>query len=226
MNWCNILQSIRRIHVSIRKFIKISNIQHSCTKRERETETERQRERERDRDREWKNYLFRRTIFPGSRNWGKPPNTFSSSELLRLDRRNDYPLSSIAAAPPPWGKPSNLWTSYVYSLRPKVPSWIWIRWIQYATHRTTFSRLQYWLCRLRCKKSAPTSSYFISGQHFLEIFTLLPETTRTTNSRVTTTFLLSNSKHDFCYTNGGISHSHIQQCLNLTMHIFAQAFSC
>ena len=52
------------------------------------------------------------------------------------ERRNDCPLSSTAAAPPPpWGKLSNLWTSCVYSFRPRVPSWIWIRWNQYATHR-------------------------------------------------------------------------------------------
>ena len=89
--------------------------------------------------------------------------------------------------------------------------------------RTTFSRLQYWLCRLRCKSPVSTASYFISGQHFLETFTLLPETTRTTNSWVTITFLSLTSEHDFWYTYGNISHSHIQQCLNLTMHIFAQA---
>ena len=65
---------------------------------------------------------------------------------------------------------------------------------------------------------APTPSYFISGQHFLETFTLLPETTRTTISRWLQHFLSSNSKHDFCYTIANISPSHIQQCLNLTMH--------
>ena len=48
---------------------------------------------------------------------------------------------------------------------------------------TTLSRLQYWLCRLRCKNSAPTPSNFTSGQHFLETFTILPETTRTSNSQ-------------------------------------------
>ena len=64
----------------------------------------------------------------------------------------------------------------------------------------------------------PTPSYFISVQHFLETFTLLSETTRTTNPWVTTSFLSSNSKHDFCYTMTNISPSHIQQCLNLTMH--------
>ena len=54
------------------------------------------------------------------------------------DRRNDCPLSSIAAVAPPWGKPCNLWTPCIYSLRPRVPSWIWIRWIQYATQRINF----------------------------------------------------------------------------------------
>ena len=68
------------------------------------------------------------------------------------------------------------------------------------------------------QNSAPTPSYFTSGQHFLEIFTLLPETTRTTNSRLLQTFLSSNSKHDFCYTMANIFPSHIHQCLNLTMH--------
>ena len=83
---------------------------------------------------------------------------------------------------------------------------------------TTFSRLQYWLCWLRCKNIAPAPSYFTSGQHFLETFTLLPETTWITNSQWLQTFLSSNSKHDFCYTMANIFPSHIQQCLNLTMH--------
>ena len=37
------------------------------------------------------------------------------------------------------------------SLIPRVPSWIWIRWIQYATHRNNFTSPQNWLCWLRCK---------------------------------------------------------------------------
>ena len=65
-------------------------------------------------------------------------------------------------------------------------------------------------------KSAPTPSYFTSGQHFLETFTLLPETTRTTNSRWLQTFLSSNSKHDFCYTMANISLSHVQQHAQLS----------
>ena len=68
------------------------------------------------------------------------------------------------------------------------------------------------------QNSALAPSYFTSGQHFLETFTLLPETTRTTNSRWLQSFLSSNGKHDFCYTMANLSPSHIQQCLNLTMH--------
>ena len=36
-------------------------------------------------------------------------------------------------------------------LRLRVPSWIWIRYIQYATHRNNFTSPQNWLCRLRCE---------------------------------------------------------------------------
>ena len=48
---------------------------------------------------------------------------------------------------------------------------------------TTLRHPQNWLCRLRCRNSAPTPSDFTSGQHFLETFPLLPETTRNTNSQ-------------------------------------------
>ena len=79
---------------------------------------------------------------------------------------------------------------------------------------TTLSRLQYWM-QYWMQNSAPTPSYFISGQYFLETFTLLPETTRTTNSRRLQTFRSSKRKHDLCYTMANISPSHTQQCLNL-----------
>ena len=113
-----------------------------------------------------------------------------TSYCLLFDSRS----SSIT---PPWGKLSNLWTSCVYSLRRRVPSWIWI---QYATHRNNFTSPPKLAMSTAMQNSAPTPSYFTSGQHFLETFTLLPETTRTTNSRWLPTFLSSNSKHDFCNT--------------------------
>ena len=66
--------------------------------------------------------------------------------------------------------------------------------------------------------SAPTPSYFFTGQHFLETFTLIPRNNQNHKLTVTSTFLSLNSKHDFCYTMANISPLHIQQCLNLTMH--------
>ena len=134
------------------------------------------------------------------------------------DRRLTVCSSIAAAALTQWGKPSNLWTPCVYSLRPRVPSWIWIRWIQYTTRRNNFWSPPVLAMLTAMQNSAPTPSYFTSGHHFLETFLLFSKTTRTTNSRWLQTFLSSNSKHDFCYTMVNIFPSHIQQCLNLMMH--------
>ena len=101
----------------------------------------------------------------------------------------------------PWGKPSNLWPSCVYSLRPRVPSWIWIRCIQPATHRNTFISPLTLVISTAKRNFAQTSSYFIPGQHFLETC-FSSQTTRTTHSWVTTSFLSLTSKHDLCYTYG------------------------
>ena len=73
----------------------------------------------------------------------------------------------------PWGRPSNLWASRVYSFRPRVPSWIWIRWIQYPTHKNNFKSPPALAMSTATQNSAPTASHFITGQHFLETFTLL-----------------------------------------------------
>ena len=126
-----------------------------------------------------------------------------SQNFFVQDRRLTV-CSSIAASTQ-WGKPSNLWTRCVYSLRPRVPSWIWIRWIQYATHRNNFTSPPKLAMSTAMQNYAPTPSYFIFGQHFLETLTFLPETTRTTISWWLQSFLSSNSKHDFCYTMANIS---------------------
>ena len=140
---------------------------------------------------------------------GKPPNTLPLSQNFFVQDRRLTVCSSIAAASTQWGNPSNLWNPCIYSLRPRIHSWIWIRWIQYATHRNNFTSPPKLAMSTAMQNSAPTPSYFISGQHFLETFTLLPETTRTTNSRWLQWFLSSNSKHDFCYIMANISPSHI-----------------
>ena len=70
-------------------------------------------------------------FFLAAPNWVKPAKHF---HFLRTNNRHLTVRSSIAAASTQWGKPSNLWAPYVYSLRPRVPSWIWIGWIQSASH--------------------------------------------------------------------------------------------
>ena len=114
---------------------------------------------------------------------GKSRQTLSSSEVFRTGQT--YLLSALlitSSITTPWGKPSNIWTSWVYSLRPRVPNWIWIRWIQSASHRNNFTSPLISAMSTTIHNSAQTSSNFIPGQHFLEAFTLLfPQTTRTTH---------------------------------------------
>ena len=83
------------------------------------------------------------------------------------------------------------------SLRPGVPSRIWIRWILYATHRNNFTSPPKLAMSTAMQYSAPTPSYFFTGQHFLGTFTLLPETTRTTNSRWLPRFSLQTANTTF-----------------------------
>ena len=98
---------------------------------------------------------------------GEAANTFSFSELLRSGQTSYCLLfNSTSSIIPPWGKLSNLWTPFVFSLRPRVPSWIWIRWIQYATHRNSFTSPPKLAMSTEMQYIAPIPSYFISGQHF------------------------------------------------------------
>ena len=109
-------------------------------------------------------------FFRAAPNWEKPTK---HSLPKRLSNRTDVLTvrslhsSNIAA---PRGKPSNLWTSWIYSLRPRVPSWIWI---QSASHRNNFTSPQKLAMSTAMQNSAQTSSYFIPWQHFLETITLL-----------------------------------------------------
>ena len=103
-----------------------------------------------------------RPFFRATLKWGKAAKLRLPQNL---QNRTDVPTvcslhsSSIRT---PWGKPSNLWTSWVYSLWPRVPSWIWIRCIQSAIHRNTFiSPLILAISTAMCN-SAQTSSYFIT----------------------------------------------------------------
>ena len=118
-------------------------------------------------------YIQPGPFFQAAPNWGKPaklslPQSFRTGQTYLL-----FALFISNRITTPWGKPSDLWTSWVYSHRPRVPSWIWIRWIQSATHRNHFKSPPTLAMSTVTRNSAQTSSYFIPGQHFLVTFTLL-----------------------------------------------------
>ena len=112
-------------------------------------------------------------FFQSAPNWGKaakhalPQKLSNWTDVITVRS----PFSSSITTP--WEKLSNLWTSGIYPLRPRVPSWIWIRWIQSASHRNNFTSPPKLAMSTAMQNSAQTSSYFIPGQHFLETFTLL-----------------------------------------------------
>ena len=95
----------------------------------------------------------------------KARQTHSSSEPFE-NVRSLYCSRSTA----PWGKPFNLWTSWVYPLRPRVPSWTRIRCMESATYRNTFMSPLTFDMSTATRDSAQTSRYLFPGQHFLETF--------------------------------------------------------
>ena len=112
-------------------------------------------------------------FFQAAPNWGKaakhslPQKLSNWTDVITV--RSPFSSSIMT----PWGKPSNLWTSWIYSLWPRVPGWIWIRWIQSASHRNNFTSPPKLAISTAMQNSTQTSSYFIPGQHFLETFMLI-----------------------------------------------------
>ena len=121
---------------------------------------------------------------------------------------------------PPWGKLSNLWNSWVDSLRPRVPSWIWIWWIQYATQRNPFKSPPSLALSTAPQNSAQTPSYFIPVQPFLETFTLLSPNNQdhTSMGDYIIPFLNQQTRHLLHLWRPYLSHT-FNNALTLMMHI-------
>ena len=64
------------------------------------------------------------------------PNTLFLAGQRRPVQTSHWWLFNSSNSMDIWGNLSNLWIPYAY-LRPRNPSWIWIRYIQYATTGTT-----------------------------------------------------------------------------------------
>ena len=106
-----------------------------------------------------------RASFPGSRNWVSCQTHFFWLNNAVQCRRLTGGSSRAAAA---WTHEE---TYLIYgflasiSLRPRNPSWIWIRYIPYTTHRNNFMSPPKLAMSMRCLIPLPApSSHFTSGQ--------------------------------------------------------------
>ena len=108
-----------------------------------------------------------RTFFSWQQKLGKQPNTFSLAEQRHPVQTSHWRLFNSSNSMDTWGNLSNLLIPCAY-LRPRNPSWIWIRYIQYATTGRTLCHPQNWLCR--CDAFIPLS---------IHLWATLMETTHT-----------------------------------------------
>ena len=126
--------------------------------------------------------LFTPDLFPGQQKLGKLPNTVSLAEQRRT-HEGTYLIYGFLVS---------------ISFRPRNPSWIWIRYIQYATTGTTLCHPQNWLCRcdalFRSRHLALNSPL---GHFNGDSARLSPKSTRLTKLTVTPKFISSNGKQDF-----------------------------
>ena len=159
------------------------------------------------------------SIYPGllyrQQKLGKLPNTLSLAGERRPVQMSHWPFLNSSSSMDTWGNLSNLWISCAY-LRPRNPSWIWIRYIQYATTGTTLCHPQNWLCR--CDAFIPLStpsSQFTSGPLWWRQRTPSPQFTRHTKLMVTPKFISS---------NGNIAFSILRRTQSLTRPTIHAAF--
>ena len=156
--------------------------------------------------------LFNPDHLPGSTNWGNRQTlpfrrtTSFSTDIYRLLFNSSSRYRHNEGSCLIYGPLASI------SLRPRDPSWIWIRYIQYATHRNNFTSPPKLAMSTAMPNLAPTpSDYFTSGQHFLETFTLLPETIKITNSRWLQSFSPQTANTTFATLMANISPSHVQR---------------
>ena len=107
--------------------------------------------------------LFSPDHFPGQhKNGENPPNTSLPQDLSNSTDAISVRYRHSSRSTTPWGKPSNLWTFWVYPLWPRVPSWTWIRCMESATHRNTFVSPPTFAMSTATRNFAQTSNYIIS----------------------------------------------------------------
>ena len=133
----------------------------------------------------------------GQQKLGKLPNTPSLAEQCHPVQTSHWPFFNSSSSMDTWENLSNLWIPCVY-LRPRNPSWIWIRYIQYATTGTTLCHPQNWLCRCDALIRSRHLALISPLGHFNgDNARLYPKSTRHTKLTMTPEFISSNGKHGF-----------------------------
>ena len=110
-------------------------------------------------------------------------------------------------------------------LRPKDPSWIWVRYIQYATHRNNFISPPKLAMSMRCliplRHLALTSPLGnINGDTHAS-----PQNHQTHKNHGDLKVCFLKQQTWLLLYTANITPSHVRQCLKITT-LFAQAFSC
>ena len=115
-----------------------------------------------------------RIVFLDNKKWWKPAKHNLPQNLWRTTNALSVRSFHSSRSTISWEKPSSLWTSWVYSLRPRVPRWTRIRCLESATHSNTFMSPLTFAMFTATRKITQTFSNIIPEQHYLETFMALP----------------------------------------------------
>ena len=138
-------------------------------------------------------------FFRAAPNWGKLPNTLPQN----CSKRTDFLLSALLLAAASrnheeghliYGPLESILLDQGFPVEYELDEF------NTPHTRTNWSPLQLWLCQLRRKISLRQPATTSLGNIFWRHSRFSPQTTRTTHSWATTSFLSLTSKYDLCYT--------------------------
>ena len=143
-----------------------------------------------------------RPFFQAAPNWGKPAKHSLPQNFFEQDR---HPLFIVAASR--HHEESHQIHGPIESvlLDQGFPVEYELDVFNPPRTRTTLRRLQLWRCRLRRKISLRHPATSSLSNIFWRHSRFSSQTTRTTHSWVTTSFLSLTSKHGLCYTYGDLT---------------------
>ena len=143
--------------------------------------------------------LFIPEHLSGQHKLGKSRQTLFLAEQLR-----SVPTSTVCspiadATWTQWGKQSNSWTPWLFFLDQGFPVEYGLDTFNTPHTGTTLRHPQNWLCRLRCSNPLRHLALIHLWATFSGDTHASPRNNQNYKITVTSTFISSNNKHDFCY---------------------------